>query len=54
MAHTYNPSYTGTRDKEDHGSNTAQTNSSGDPIMKKPFTKKASGVAQAIGPEFKH
>jgi hypothetical protein len=24
-----------------------------DPILKKPFTKRAGGVAQGVGPEFK-
>jgi hypothetical protein len=28
-------------------------NSSRDPILKKPFTKKTGGVAQGVGPEFK-
>jgi hypothetical protein len=25
----------------------------GNPILKKPFTKRAGGVAQGVGPEFK-
>jgi hypothetical protein len=31
----------------------AWVNSSQDPILKKPITKKAGGVAQGKGPEFK-
>jgi hypothetical protein len=30
-----------------------QANSSQDPILKKPITKRAGGVAQGVGPEFK-
>jgi hypothetical protein len=40
VAHAYNPSNSGGRDQEDHCSNPAQVNSSGDPISKKPITKK--------------
>jgi hypothetical protein len=40
MAHTYNPSYSGGRDLEDHGSKPALANSSRDPISKKSITKK--------------
>jgi hypothetical protein len=29
------------------------TNSSRDPISKRPFTKRTGGVAQGVGPEFK-
>jgi hypothetical protein len=39
VAHTCNPSYSGGRDQEDHGSKPARANSSGDPTSKKPFTK---------------
>jgi hypothetical protein len=53
VAHAYNPSYSGGRDQEDHGSKPDQTNSSRDPISKKPITKRAGGVAQDVGPEFK-
>jgi hypothetical protein len=35
VAHTYNPSYSGGRDQEDHGSKPAQANSSRGPILKK-------------------
>jgi hypothetical protein len=31
----------------------AQANSSWDPILKNPITKKGGGVAQGVGPEFK-
>jgi hypothetical protein len=34
VSHAYNPSYSGGRDQEDHGSH-----SSGDPTLKKPNTK---------------
>jgi hypothetical protein len=62
MAHTCNPSYSGSRDQEDHGSKPAQANSSTDPISKTPNLKKrAGGVAQVVDclpthvqrPEFK-
>jgi hypothetical protein len=43
MAHAYNPSYSGGRDQEDHGSKPAWVNSSWNPISKKPITKKAGG-----------
>jgi hypothetical protein len=39
VAHACNPSYSGGRDQEDHGSKPAWANSSLDPILKKPFTK---------------
>jgi hypothetical protein len=35
VAHTCNPSYSGGRDQEDHGSKPAQTNSSTRPYFKK-------------------
>jgi hypothetical protein len=40
VAHTWNPSYSGGRNQEDCSSEPAQANSSQDPIMKKPITKK--------------
>jgi hypothetical protein len=52
VAHTCNPSYSGGRDQEDCGSKPAQANSSQDPIFKKPFTKRAGGVAQGVGLKF--
>jgi hypothetical protein len=40
--------------QEDRGSNPAWANSSTrDPISKKPSIKRAGGVAQGVGPEFK-
>jgi hypothetical protein len=39
MAHACNPSCSVGRDQEDHGSKSAQVNSSRDPILKIPFTK---------------
>jgi hypothetical protein len=53
MAHTYNPSYSGDRDQEDRGLKLTQVYSSWDPISKKPSQKRAGGVAQGVGPEFK-
>jgi hypothetical protein len=54
VAHTCNPNYSGGRDQEDCSSKPAQENSSQDPISKKTYHKKrAGGVAQSIGPEFK-
>jgi hypothetical protein len=40
VAHACNPSYSGGRDQEDHGLKPAQENSSQDPILKIPNTKK--------------
>jgi hypothetical protein len=53
VAHACNPSYTGGRDQEDCGSKPAQANSLRDPISKKLITKRAGGVAQDEGPDFK-
>jgi hypothetical protein len=53
VAHTCNPSYSGGRDQEDLSSKPAQIRSSQDPILKKPYTKRAGGVAQGESPEFK-
>jgi hypothetical protein len=54
VAHTCNPRYSGGRDQEDHDLEPAQANSSQDPISKKnPSQKRAGGVAQGVGPEFK-
>jgi hypothetical protein len=39
MVPACNPSYSGGRDQEDHGSKPAWANNSRDPILKKPFTK---------------
>jgi hypothetical protein len=47
VAHTCNPSHSGGRDQEDHGSKPAQRNSSSDPILEKnPSQKRAGRVAQ--------
>jgi hypothetical protein len=51
VAHICNPSHTGGRDKEDHGSKPVQANSSRDPTWKKNHKNGAGGAAQ--GPEFK-
>jgi hypothetical protein len=40
VAHACNPSYSGGRDKEDHGLKPAWANSSQDAISKKSITKK--------------
>jgi hypothetical protein len=40
VARTYNPSYSGGRNQEDHDLKPAQANSFWDPISKKPITKK--------------
>jgi hypothetical protein len=53
VVHACKPSYAGGRDPEDHGSKPAWAKSSMRPYLKKSFTKKAGGVAQGIGPEFK-
>jgi hypothetical protein len=57
VAHTFNPSYSGGRDQEGCSSKPAQANSLQDPISKKKkkkkITKRAGGVVQGEGPEFK-
>jgi hypothetical protein len=53
VSHACNPSYSGGRDQEGCGSKSAQANSSQDPILKKTNTKRAGGVVQGEGPEFK-
>jgi hypothetical protein len=53
MAHTCNPSYLGGRNQENHGLKPTGENSSQKSVWKKPITKRAGGVAQGIGPEFK-
>jgi hypothetical protein len=47
------PSYSGSRDQEKCSSKSARANSLRDPISKIPNTKRAGGVAQGVGPEFK-
>jgi hypothetical protein len=54
VAHACNPSYSGGRNQEDQGLKSTPANSSQDPISKKPnHRKRAGGVAQGEGPEFK-
>jgi hypothetical protein len=54
LAHVCNSSYSGGSDQEDHSQKPAWANSSRDPILKNPFTKKGSvGLTQNVGPEFK-
>jgi hypothetical protein len=53
VAHACNPSYSGGRDQKDRGLKPAQANRSLDPILKNPSEKRAGGVAQGVGPEFK-
>jgi hypothetical protein len=47
VAHAGDPSYSGGRDQEDHGSKPAQD------LEKTHHKKRAGGVAQGEGPEFK-
>jgi hypothetical protein len=53
VAHTCNPSYSGGRDQEDCGLKSSWANSSRNPISKNPSQKRAGGVAQSEGSEFK-
>jgi hypothetical protein len=53
MGHACNPSYSGGRDQENHGLKPARASSSWDPILKNHHKKRAGGVAQGEGPEFK-
>jgi hypothetical protein len=53
VTHACNPSNTGGRDQEDHGSKPAEVNNSVRPYLEKSFTKRADRVAQGEGPEFK-
>jgi hypothetical protein len=54
VAHTCNPSYSGGRDQKDHGLKPAPGKWFMRPYLeKKPLTKRAGGVAQGVGPEFK-
>jgi hypothetical protein len=50
VAHTYNPSYSGGRDQKDQGSKPALAKKKKKKITQK---KRAGGVAQGVGPEFK-
>jgi hypothetical protein len=52
--HTCNPSYSGGTDQEDYSLKPALANSSWDTILKrKKSQKRADGVVQDVGPEFK-
>jgi hypothetical protein len=51
VGHACNPSYIGRRDQEDHSSKPAGANSSKQ--KQKTIHKRAGGVAQGEGPEFK-
>jgi hypothetical protein len=53
VAHTYNPSYSGSKDQEAHGLIPAWANSLRDPISKTPSQKRAGGVARGVSPKFK-
>jgi hypothetical protein len=53
VAHACNPSYPGGRDREGCDSKLTQANSSRDPISKTLSQKRAGGMAQGVGPEFK-
>jgi ribosomal protein L44E len=53
VAHTCNPSYSGGRDQEDHGLKSAMANSWQDPTSKNWSEKRAGGVAEGVGSEFK-
>jgi hypothetical protein len=53
VAHSCNPSYSGGRDQEDHSSKLARANSSLRTYLQKILQKRAGGVVQDVGPEFK-
>jgi hypothetical protein len=53
VAYACNPSYSGGRDQENCSLKPVWANSSQDPVLKISNTKKAGGVAQGVGPEFK-
>jgi hypothetical protein len=53
VAYTCNPNYLGGRDQEDRGWKPAWAKSLWDPISKILNTKRADGVAQGVGPDFK-
>jgi hypothetical protein len=55
VTHTCNSTYSRGRAQEDHRLKPAWTNSSWDPILENTHHKsRAGGVAQGVGPEFKH
>jgi hypothetical protein len=49
---TYDPSYSGGRDQEDHGSKPARANSC-ETLSRKYLSQKMALVAQGAGPKFK-
>jgi hypothetical protein len=51
--HACNPTCSGGRDQEDHGSKPAPANSLRDPNSKKPFTKKEWWSHASLGPKLK-
>jgi hypothetical protein len=56
VAHAYNPSYSGGRDQQDHGLKPTQANTLRPYLKKKKKinnNKRAGGVAQGVGPDFK-
>jgi hypothetical protein len=53
MAHASNPNYSGGRGQEDHRLKPTQANSLQDYLKKTHHKKRAGGVAQGVGPEFK-
>jgi hypothetical protein len=53
VVHTCNPTYLEGRDQEDRGSKSAPANSSRDPTSKTPSQKRAGGMVQGVGPQFK-
>jgi hypothetical protein len=53
VVHAWTLSYSGYGDQENHGSKTAQVNSSWDPTSKTLHKNRAGGVDQGEGPEFK-
>jgi hypothetical protein len=53
MAHVCSPSYLGGRDQGDGSLKPGWANSLQDPILKNPLQKRAGGVTQGVGPEFK-
>jgi hypothetical protein len=53
VAYTCNRSYLGGRDQEDCSLKPAKANSLQDPISKNSSQKRAGGMTQGVGPEFK-
>jgi hypothetical protein len=54
VAHACNPSYSGVRDQEDHNLKPTSDKQFRRPYLKKKKSqKRAGGVAQGVGPEFK-